>query len=90
MMIGVWYCIWFSKLRQFNLGNFKKLISLQFCRAIAKKNGFFICDLFTGHGIGELVHLPPAVFHEKKPRSENPYVMQPGMVFTIEPIFTMR
>ncbi|EAR84818.1 methionine aminopeptidase (macronuclear) [Tetrahymena thermophila SB210] len=60
------------------------------CESIAHENGFSVCELFTGHGVGELLHMAPAVFHEKKTRSENPYVMQPGMVFTIEPIFTMR
>lgn len=46
--------------------------------------------MFTGHGVGELLHMSPAVFHEKKTRAENPYIMEPGMVFTIEPIFTIN
>ncbi|EGR28288.1 methionyl aminopeptidase, putative [Ichthyophthirius multifiliis] len=47
-----------------------------------------ICQ--PGHGIGHLLHLPPVIYHCKKTQMESPYVMEEGMVFTIEPIFTMQ
>ncbi|EGR34224.1 methionine type i, putative [Ichthyophthirius multifiliis] len=60
------------------------------CQEIANSNGFHVCELFTGHGVGKLLHMPPIVFHSKKSESESPYTMQPGMVFTIEPIFCIE
>lgn len=42
---------------------------------------------FIGHGIGTFFHGPPEIFH-----FDNDYpvgVMQPGMTFTIEPIFSL-
>lgn len=32
-------------------------------REIAQDYGYTICDLFSGHGIGELLHMPPLVHH---------------------------
>lgn len=67
------------------------------CEKVAEKYGFVVCELFTGHGIGELMHLPPSILHHCKPRGsfsglDNDYSgeMQVGNVFTIEPIFLMR
>jgi len=46
-----------------------------------------VCDLFTGHGIGHLMHMPPTIIH-----NHNDYKgkMEVGNVFTIEPILMMR
>jgi methionyl aminopeptidase len=57
-----------------------------FRREIAEKNGYYVCELFTGHGVGELLHMPPMVHHTF---NSNPYKMYPGSVFTIEPIFLL-
>jgi methionyl aminopeptidase len=35
----------------------------ELCQKIADDHGYEICDLFTGHGIGEILHLPPTVHH---------------------------
>ena len=42
---------------------------------------------FVGHGVGEVFHGPPQVPHYYE-RSLTT-VMEPGMVFTIEPMITM-
>jgi len=46
-----------------------------------------VCEIFHGHGIGELLHMPPLVMHHY---NDYAYRMKPGNVFTIEPIFLMR
>ncbi len=43
--------------------------------------------MFTGHGIGELMHLPPMIYHHM---NDYPFKMEPNHVFTIEPIFLMK
>jgi methionyl aminopeptidase len=30
---------------------------------VAGKNGMHVCAEFTGHGVGHLLHMPPAIFH---------------------------
>ena len=49
--------------------------------------GFFVVRAFVGHGIGEVFHGPPQVphYYERAART----VLEPGMVFTIEPMITM-
>ena len=49
--------------------------------------GFFVVRAFVGHGIGEVFHGPPQVphYHERALRT----LLEPGMVFTIEPMITM-
>ena len=42
---------------------------------------------FVGHGIGEQFHTEPSVPHYYEPRAST--VLEPGMVFTIEPMITM-
>lgn len=53
------------------------------CEAVAEKYGFAICHEFVGHGIGRQMHMPPPVYHS---HNSVDIIMQPGMVFTIEPI----
>ncbi len=50
----------------------------------AEANGFSVVRAFTGHGTGLKFHEPPEVLHVGEP-GQGP-VMQPGMVFTIEPM----
>ena len=38
---------------------------------------------FAGHGIGEVFHTEPIVYHHPNPSK---YIMKPGMTFTIEPM----
>lgn len=35
----------------------------EICQKIADKNGYEMCILFTAHGIGEILHLPPPILH---------------------------
>jgi methionyl aminopeptidase len=49
--------------------------------------GFFVVRAFVGHGIGEVFHGPPQVPHYYEPAAST--VLEPGMVFTIEPMITM-
>lgn len=35
----------------------------EICQEIADSHDYSICNLFTGHGIGSLLHLPPMVQH---------------------------
>ena len=55
--------------------------------AHAHAAGFFVVRAFVGHGIGEVFHGPPQVPHYYE-RSLTT-VLEPGMVFTIEPMITM-
>jgi methionyl aminopeptidase len=50
----------------------------------AEAAGFSVVRAFTGHGIGLRFHEPPEVLHVGEP-GQGP-VLQPGMVFTIEPM----
>jgi methionyl aminopeptidase len=49
--------------------------------------GFFVVKAFVGHGIGEVFHGPPQVPHYYERALTMP--LEPGMVFTIEPMITM-
>jgi methionyl aminopeptidase len=50
----------------------------------AEKAGFSIVREFCGHGVGEVFHEEPQVVHYGKPGTG--MVLQPGMIFTIEPM----
>lgn len=51
---------------------------------MATKYGYGIPEALTGHGVGREFHTVPFVFHVD---NQLPWIMEPGMVFTIEPIF---
>jgi methionyl aminopeptidase len=53
----------------------------------AHASGFFVVRAFVGHGIGEVFHGPPQVPHYYERGVST--VLEPGMVFTIEPMITM-
>jgi len=50
----------------------------------AEQNGFSVVREFCGHGIGRRFHEEPQVLHYGKPHTG--LRLQPGMVFTIEPM----
>eukprot|EP01133_Synstelium_polycarpum_P004071 gene4071-4743_t len=52
-------------------------------QSLAHKHSYSIPPNLTGHGIGKEFHLPPFVFHVV---NELDHVIQPGMIFTVEPI----
>ena len=53
----------------------------------AKKHKLGVVRSFIGHGIGEQFHTDIQVLHYFDPRNTMP--MEPGMVFTIEPMITL-
>ncbi|RJF97090.1 type I methionyl aminopeptidase [Noviherbaspirillum cavernae] len=53
--------------------------------AIARAAGFSSVRDFCGHGTGEVFHAPPQVLHYG--RRGTGIVLEPGMIFTIEPMF---
>ena len=55
--------------------------------AHAHGEGFNVVEVFVGHGIGEVFHGPPQVPHYFERNAD--VVMEPGMVFTIEPMITI-
>ena len=54
--------------------------------AHAHANGYGVVRMFVGHGIGEQFHTSPSVPHYYTPDAST--IMEPGMVFTIEPMIT--
>jgi methionyl aminopeptidase len=50
---------------------------------VASRRGLQVVREFCGHGTGPSLHMQPLVEHVT---NKSPVVMQPGMVFTIEPI----
>ena len=52
-----------------------------------RTQGFNVVRSFVGHGIGEVFHGPPQVPHYFEPAAST--IMEPGMVFTIEPMITI-
>ncbi len=53
----------------------------------AEANGFGVVRAFVGHGIGDTFHMAPQVAHYYDPAATTR--VQPGWVFTIEPMITM-
>jgi len=53
----------------------------------ATQRGLGVVRMFVGHGIGEQFHTAPSVPHYYTPEAST--VMEPGMVFTIEPMITV-
>ncbi len=52
---------------------------------IADKAGFSVVRDYCGHGIGTEFHAEPCVLHYKNTQNRS-VILQPGMVFTIEPM----
>ena len=53
----------------------------------ATAHGYGVVRTFVGHGIGEAFHTTPTVLHYYSPEART--VMEPGMVFTVEPMITV-
>lgn len=52
----------------------------------ATARGFSVVHQFAGHGTGVKFHEPPTINHNFNPAESDVREMQPGMVFTIEPM----
>ncbi|MFO6421906.1 type I methionyl aminopeptidase [Motilimonas sp. KMU-193] len=56
----------------------------------AETNGFSVVREYCGHGIGETFHEAPQVLHYKSKSDPNALlVLEPGMIFTIEPMINL-
>ena len=55
--------------------------------AHARKNNLQVLPQFTGHGINTTFHDDPTIFHVYNEHDTT--VMEPGMIFTVEPILTV-
>jgi methionyl aminopeptidase len=53
----------------------------------ASGQGYGVVRTFIGHGIGETFHTAPSIPHYYNPDATT--VMEPGMVFTVEPMITI-
>lgn len=56
-------------------------------QAHAEGHGYGVVRMFVGHGIGGQFHMSPSVPHYYS--ADATTIMQPGMIFTIEPMITM-
>lgn len=54
---------------------------------LAEARGCAVVKRYTGHGIGRYFHGSPTIFHHKTKKSYG--VMQPGHIFTIEPMLNL-
>lgn len=54
------------------------------CQQVAEQAGYSVVQEFCGHGIGRKFHEEPQVLHYG--RKGQGLVLQPGMIFTIEPM----
>lgn len=58
----------------------------------AEKNNFSVIKDFCGHGIGKKFHMEPTILHyvpEKKYQKHYNMKIEPGMIFTIEPMINI-
>ena len=53
---------------------------------VAEREGFGVVDYFCGHFIGREMHIAPNIQHTRGFEAMDKLIMEPGMVFTIEPI----
>ncbi len=56
---------------------------------VGLRYGYGIVEEFTGHGIGREMHEPPTIPNRVMPGLGSGPILQAGMTFTIEPIFTL-
>ena len=55
--------------------------------AVAKKHGVHVIEHYGGHGIGEKLHMEPAIPNRVCEAEGNPVILTPGMRIAIEPMF---
>jgi methionyl aminopeptidase len=54
--------------------------------AVARRGGYSVVEYFCGHFIGQAMHIQPNIHHTRGSPAMDRLIMEPGMVFTIEPI----
>ena len=54
---------------------------------LAEARGCAVVKRYTGHGIGRFFHGAPTIFHHRTKKAYG--VMQPGHIFTIEPMLNL-
>lgn len=53
---------------------------------VVEEHGFYIVREYTGHGVGRQMHEPPQVLNYVSGDADGEYVLEPGVVFAIEPM----
>jgi len=53
---------------------------------VVEENGFYVVREYTGHGVGRQMHEPPQVLNYVSGDADGEYVLEPGVVFAIEPM----
>lgn len=85
-LIDVTHQAMYNAISQCRPGQFINVIG-DAIQQIADQYNYSIVKEFCGHGIGHEFHIPPLIKHYKHVDYSNT-VMQAGMIFTIEPIFS--
>lgn len=53
---------------------------------VVEENGLYVVREYTGHGVGRQMHEPPQVLNYVSGDADGEYVLEPGVVFAIEPM----
>jgi methionyl aminopeptidase len=53
---------------------------------VVEDNGFYVVREYTGHGVGRQMHEPPQVLNYVSGDADGELVLEPGVVFAIEPM----
>ncbi len=53
---------------------------------VVEDNGFYVVREYTGHGVGRQMHEPPQVLNYVSGDADGEMVLEPGVVFAIEPM----
>ncbi|MFR0367874.1 type I methionyl aminopeptidase [Candidatus Phytoplasma palmae] len=76
----------FEGIKQVKKGNYVSDISIAI-EKIGLKYNYGIIEVFSGHGIGAQLHEEPYIFNFNYTQKD--YLLKPGMIFCIEPMFTL-
>lgn len=57
-------------------------------RTVAARHDLAVLEGYAGHGIGRRLHESPAAGYAVRPGAASDFHLQPGMIFTIEPVLT--
>ena len=55
-------------------------------QTVVEENGLYVVREYTGHGVGRQMHEPPQVLNYVSGDADGEYVLEPGVVFAIEPM----
>ena len=75
----------YAGIEQAKPGNKVKDVS-RAVQQVVEENGFYVVREYTGHGVGRQMHEPPQVLNYVSGDADGEYVLEPGLVFAIEPM----